>query len=743
MRPGEFAAPGAPWTLGPGVSAPVLWTVVEAFVGDLWPNGNAGQIHAAATCWRTFGAAVRSVKDAFNGPNSVVGAQQIVEGALIEQQLSKLGTDMVGIGAQCDKLAAGLDDFADDVQRTQDAVRDLLHRLGSASGLWHEVVEVFEGHGLDEVKKIAADIKAVLHHLMQQAQAREQMLRQGMQMLDGLVRGLQIYVRAEITHYVGEDVGNPLATAFDTYVNVGEGVFKGAVGMAEGFEQLNPLRFTYDSEGAKETWKNVTKGGVINHFLNPEEAVHANEQTVKGLLHLNDWSQERPGLGAGENLFDIATLSAPGLGEAGAGVKGAEAAGAASRAANAAGAAGAIGRGGRALGEAGELGRATGTLSDISKTTSRLTKDLKNIKTDLPKTDPALAGRPTALPPAGRAEPPVGPTPRSAEPAPTLGDQPTAPAPSTPEQRAAPSPSAQALPPGAAPSEHLLSTNPQLTEPSPTRVPAAPGDYPAEPAPASAHSLQVAPMSPPHGPIPAADLGRYPPEPVPPPDLSGKPYGFDAPGVERHDPVHSHEPSGNGWERLPDEPRDPYYGEPLPDHWEYPHNPADPDRINSDLAGLIKDPETPFGRDPQGHAYTQEQYEQRFNKVGPEGQRWYNYASDDGAVSGSKVAFNDVEQYKKFYGEQLDRVGGKDGRYLAVMEDGKPAPWEYRSLHVDSMGKPYHAYTIDYLPDRWKIEVSEIEPAVGQPGGALQVRILNSQGEVITVKDLSKLGILR
>jgi hypothetical protein len=237
-RPGEFAAPGAPWTLGPGVPAPALWTVVEAFVGDLWPNGNPAQIHAAATCWRTFGAAVRSVKDALNGPNSVVGAQQIVEGALIEQQLSKLGANMVAIGAECDKLAARLDDFADDVQRTQDAVRDLLHRLGSASGLWHELVEAFEGHGLDEVKRIAADIKAVLHNLMREAQAREQMLRQGMQVVDGLVRGLQIYVRAEITHYVGEDVGNPLATAFDTFVNVGEGFFKGAVGMVEGVEQL-------------------------------------------------------------------------------------------------------------------------------------------------------------------------------------------------------------------------------------------------------------------------------------------------------------------------------------------------------------------------------------------------------------------------------------------------------------------------------------------------------------------------
>jgi hypothetical protein len=242
----DFAPPGAPGTLGPGVPEPLLWAAVEAFVGDLWPNGNTAQMHAAAGCWRTFGAALHGAKDALAGPNSVVGAQQMPEGGLIQRAFSKLGDDMAAIGAECDKLAKSLDDFANQVQRTQDAIRDLLHRLGSPSGLLHEVVEVFKGHGLDEVKKIADDIKAVLSNLMREAQAREQELSQGMQMLDGLVRGLQIYVRGEITHFVGEDVGNPLATAFDTYTDVGEGLIKDVVGLPQGVQALNPLRFGYD-----------------------------------------------------------------------------------------------------------------------------------------------------------------------------------------------------------------------------------------------------------------------------------------------------------------------------------------------------------------------------------------------------------------------------------------------------------------------------------------------------------------
>ena len=64
-------------------------------------------------------------------------------------------------------------------------------------------------------------------------------------------------------------------------------------------------------------------------------------------------------------------------------------------------------------------------------------------------------------------------------------------------------------------------------------------------------------------------------------------------------------------------------------------------------------------------------------------------------------------------------------------------------MHADSWSKPLHAYTIDHLPEGWKIEVSEIEPAVGQPGGALQVRILDDANGVVSVEELRRIGILR
>ncbi|BBX73281.1 hypothetical protein MSHI_11870 [Mycobacterium shinjukuense] len=67
-------------------------------------------------------------------------------------------------------------------------------------------------------------------------------------------------------------------------------------------------RFGQGGPGAAATWQDMTRTGLINHFVNPQDAAEADMQMVKGLLHLDDWRRDRPRLGAGGNLFDIATL---------------------------------------------------------------------------------------------------------------------------------------------------------------------------------------------------------------------------------------------------------------------------------------------------------------------------------------------------------------------------------------------------------------------------------------------------
>ncbi|MGA8546725.1 MAG: hypothetical protein WB785_15900, partial [Mycobacterium sp.] len=305
-EPGKFDAPGAPWTLGPGMPEPALWAVVETFVGDLWPNGNPGQLHAAAGCWRTFGAALHGVKDALHGPNSVVGAQQMPEAGLIQLVFSKLGDDVAKVGDECDKLAKGLDDFANEVQHAQDAIRDLLHRLDTPSGLWHEVVEVFKGHGLDEIKKIANDIKAVLHNMKREADAKEQLFQQAMGLLDGCAVALEHYANKEFTHFLGRDVGGVASGLFNAYIDTSEGVIKGAADAAHSLSQLNPVRFTYDPHGALHTWQGLSKLAQMGANPAAAPAILASDpkgtiEMVKGLVDYKDWSSDRPLVGLGHN----------------------------------------------------------------------------------------------------------------------------------------------------------------------------------------------------------------------------------------------------------------------------------------------------------------------------------------------------------------------------------------------------------------------------------------------------------
>lgn len=813
-EPGTIAAPGPPGTWGPGSPPPLLWEVVESFVDDVWPDGDVPGLHAAAARWRGFGAAAAGMRGALNASKSLFDAQQIPEGAKIDEALSQIGNCIGDVGEQCGKLASSLDGFADEVDHAQNAIRDLLHRVGSLANPVHDVMLIFEGDAIEEIKKIARDINDVLHNLGREARAFEQGIKLVMQVGDGLVVKFEKFMRGQFTQFLGEEVGNPVATVFDTWVNANEGVVKGAVGMVEGIADLDPRWFLFDPKGAAATWsalgKSLWKGSLINSFLNPQEAGKTNLQMLKSLLHLDDWSTARPGLGFGENLFDVATLFVPGAGEAGAAADGA---GAAARGAEAAETAGGAGRAERAAGELGEIAGVRGALADISKTSGDLSKNLEGLTGDLPKIEPApVSGSPVGLPPGKPLEAPVEPTPHPPDAAPGASEGPTAATGATPPEVSAGAggphdplsvlaggPHEPSVPagvphePAAVPAagsvpatagERVPSMTPRLAEHSPARAPVSPSGSLVEPAPIRASSLQPASAStsaaphfaapgsrpadlpalgrgdwhvsgnggspggrPPHGegqgPGDGGSSGGHPDGL--PPDGDGPPGPGDggSPGGERQNPVHSHDLSGDGWHRLPDKPVDPHYGEPLSNHWDFTDNPADPGQIDRGVAKLVRDPEAPFGRDPEGHAYTEQQYAERFNKVGDKGEYWYNFPLSDGALPGTRVAYTDPAKFLRDYGSLLDRIGKNDGKYLAVMEDGQPASWEQRALHVSSFSDPYRVYTFGDLPEGWSIEASEVAPGVGQPGGSIQVRIFDDAGEARPVEELIRKGVLQ
>lgn len=396
-EPVHIAPPGPPGTLGPGAFPPPLWGLVQSFIDDVWPDGDVAALHKAAGCWRSFAAAVRGVQGALITSTTQIGTQQIAEGARMKTDLSKMSTGVAGLGEQCEKMAGTLDGFANGVEQAQHAIRDLLQRLGALCDVWHDVVAIFHGDAIDEIKAIAEDVKAVLLNLGREARAKEQQMQLGMKVLDGMIIGMEKDMRGVFTHFLGDDVGNPAATVFDTVVNVNEGVLKEFVGSVQSLEDLGPWWFLLNPKGAAATWASMTRAGLINDVLNPQQAGQAHAQAFKSMLHLEDWRADRPGLGAGENLLDFATLFVPGLGEAGAGVKGAAAAARGTEVASeVADGAGAVGRAGR---EIGGLARAGNALGDIGRTGGGLSKDFEGLTGNLAKTDTAVGGRPVGLPP--------------------------------------------------------------------------------------------------------------------------------------------------------------------------------------------------------------------------------------------------------------------------------------------------------------------------------------------------------
>lgn len=533
-RAGQDVGPGASRNVGSGQPPPLLWALVQSFLDDVWPDGDAAALHAAAASWRAFGGAASGMQGALNASKSLLNGHQIPEGGQIDDALSKMGTAMAGIGEQCGKLATSLDGFADEVEHAQNSIRDLLHRLESLTNLAHDVMVILEGDAIDEIKKIADDIEGVLHNLGREARSAEQGIKQGMQVVDGLVVKLEKYVRGELAHFLGDAVGNQLATTFDFFANANEGVLKGAVGMTLAIEDLDPRWFLIDPKGAAATWSDMLKSGwkgsLFNAFVNPVEFGETNLQTLKSLLHVDDWSSARPGLGLGENIFDGVTLLIPGAGEAGAAADGV---GAAARGAEGAEAAGAAERASAAEGVAGAAG-ARGALADIAGTGSGLTKNLEGIGGDLPKIEPPRGGTPVALPPGKPLEPPVGPAPHPPDTPAPAGGGPHDPGGAPPASAPAPAGGVEEPP-----------HEPATAAPAPASPPGGGPNGSLPPQMGGPHEPAPVPAGAPHEPIPATEPGSAPPA-VP---AGGLHDPASVPGGGAHEPVSV--PAGGPHEPVP------------------------------------------------------------------------------------------------------------------------------------------------------------------------------------------------
>jgi hypothetical protein len=210
-----------------------------------------------------------------------------------------------------------------------------------------------------------------------------------------------------------------------------------------------------------------------------------------------------------------------------------------------------------------------------------------------------------------------------------------------------------------------------------------------------------------------------------------------------HDPVHSAEPRGKHWERQPDPtPVDPDYGHPKAEHGTTGPLPAvDAGAAAADpsLDALRVDHEAPYGRDletgvPLGHPTYDQRYTLPSTAEYPNGVRWPTGAE---ANPGTIVQFDSVRAFRRVYGDLLDRIGDNGGAWFSVEPKQGSFTFEARSIPLKNLTQELHHFRFTgRLPEGYRIEISEVREALGRPGGALQVRVLNPDGAAVQAKDL-------
>lgn len=165
-----------------------------------------------------------------------------------------------------------------------------------------------------------------------------------------------------------------------------------------------------------------------------------------------------------------------------------------------------------------------------------------------------------------------------------------------------------------------------------------------------------------------------------------------------------------------------------------------PDDMNPDVEALLDPDHPPFGRDEHGAFLSEEEYANRYALRNEHSglDEYYDYPDNSGAVEGSIRQYDNLTDLRADFGDiRVDRIGVNTGAYLAI----EGTPWHMRSLPVNTLAKALHHFELGGLPKGVKVEVSEIAPAFGQPGGGVQLRLVGARG-ALSVEDLIDAGAL-
>ncbi|MBI3224828.1 MAG: NAD(+)--arginine ADP-ribosyltransferase [Mycolicibacterium cosmeticum] len=214
------SSPLAPSAQGSFDGAPPGWSLVEPFLGMIWPNGDSGQLRAAAQAWSTAGSAFLSTEAEMIGAFGVVAGQHVPEGEKIGQAVNASSTNSTTLFTQCVTVSSNLVDYAGQIDAVHAAILDLLSRVVNPLTGIREVWDIITGDDNDEIKKIADDIRVVINNFKAEVSALAQLLAPIVAAAEAVISAMAQYVKMELEQF-GDAAYNVLADVVNSAASFG------------------------------------------------------------------------------------------------------------------------------------------------------------------------------------------------------------------------------------------------------------------------------------------------------------------------------------------------------------------------------------------------------------------------------------------------------------------------------------------------------------------------------------------
>ncbi|MCX8564003.1 NAD(+)--arginine ADP-ribosyltransferase [Mycolicibacterium mucogenicum] len=205
---------------GSNEGAPPGWSLVEPFLGMIWPDGSPSKLRAAAGAWTAAGSAFLGAEAPLLNALGVVTAQQIPEGGQVAQAVVAGNTNATALFGQCVQVASNLNSYAGHIDATHAAVLDLLSRIVNPMTGIREVWDLLTGEDEDEIKKIADDIRVVINNFKAEVDALATLLAPLIAAAEAIASVMANWAKMELQQF-GDAAYNVLADVVNSAASFG------------------------------------------------------------------------------------------------------------------------------------------------------------------------------------------------------------------------------------------------------------------------------------------------------------------------------------------------------------------------------------------------------------------------------------------------------------------------------------------------------------------------------------------